>query len=194
MQIQCVYFFYFWDLWNSFINASSVFSCSLSCGAVCPLPVLAHILVPLLLPRLLRGALLCNARCIRCIFIPHYFTPHRALLETGDAAIWKKALTLCCVTLWPLLSNFLCRHALINDAWRKWRNTLKLLKCENRCCTEKCKCLQVQEWNSGYDRPQCIATSICTAWKSWPTIHSTISQNTIITCRPASHFMMILFN
>lgn len=117
----------FWDLWNSFINASSLFSCSLSCGAVCPLSVLAHIPVPLLLPRLLRGALLCNARCIRCIFIPHYFTPHRALLETGDAAIWKKALTLCCVTLWPLLSNFLCKHALINEAWRKWRDTLKLL-------------------------------------------------------------------
>lgn len=88
----------FWCCCNSLINASSVFPAviSLSSGAVCPLPVLAHVLVPLLLPSSLRGALLCNARCIRCIFIPHYFSPHRPLLERGDAAIWKKGLTLCC--------------------------------------------------------------------------------------------------
>lgn len=134
-----------WHRWNSFINASSVFSCSLSSGASCPLPVLAHVLVPLLLPCSLRGALLCNARCIRCIFIPHYFTPHRALLETGDAAIWKKGLTLCCVTLWAVLSNFLSRHALINLSDAKRRNTLKIFIWENGCfCTGKCK------WNMSH--------------------------------------------
>lgn len=77
---------------------------SLSWEEVCPLPVLVCILVPLLLPCSLRGALLCNARCIRCIFIPHYFTPQRPLLETGDAAIWKKGLTLCCVTVSCIVS------------------------------------------------------------------------------------------
>ena len=45
-----------------------------------------RVLVPLPMPRQLRGALVCNARCIRCIFTPHYFTPQRPLLETGDAA------------------------------------------------------------------------------------------------------------
>ncbi len=88
---------------------------SLTSEAVCPLPVLVHVLVPLLLPCSLRGALLCNARCIRCIFIPHYFTPQRPLLETGDAAIRKKGLTLCCVTLWAVLSNFLSGRALMNS-------------------------------------------------------------------------------
>lgn len=71
------------------LDASSGFPAviSLSSEALCPLPVLVHVPVALLLPCSLRGALLCNARCIRCIFIPHYFTPQRPLLETGDAAI-----------------------------------------------------------------------------------------------------------
>lgn len=109
---------------------------SVSWEAVCPLPVL--VLLPLLLPCWLRGALLCNARCIRCIFIRHYFTPQRPSLETGDAAIWKRGLTLCCVTLRAVLTNFSSRHASINspgapqtkrwmflDAYRFWCRIVK---------------------------------------------------------------------
>lgn len=108
---------------------------SLSSGAVCPLPVLVRVLVPLLLPSSLRGALLCNVRCIRCIFIPHYFTPQRPLLETGDAAIWKKGLTLCCVTLWAVLSNFLSRHVFDKLARCSTKEMhSKSLNGENRCC------------------------------------------------------------
>lgn len=58
-----------------------------SLSPLCPLPVLVHVPPPLLSPSSLRGALLCNASCIRCIFIPHYFTPQRPLLEIGDAPI-----------------------------------------------------------------------------------------------------------
>lgn len=61
---------------------------SLSSDPVCPLPVLVHLTLPLLLPCSLRGALLCNARCIRCIFIPHYFTPSKAF--AGHKRCWNQ--------------------------------------------------------------------------------------------------------
>lgn len=83
-----------WEILTVMINvklcldASSGFSCSHQSEFRVSLPSACTFTCPSTAPpSSLRGALLCNARCIRCIFIPHYFTPQRPLLETGDAAI-----------------------------------------------------------------------------------------------------------